>query len=291
MSTNEIYHIRSFTDGYLMYELTESSTNSSFTICPERGGIVTSCRLRGQEIFYLDRDTFLNPKTNIRGGNPVLFPIAGQLVNGEYEWQGRSYAMKNHGVARTSVWEVLATGTEDSVFITLALRSNEETLAEYPFEFELRFTYRLKDGTLTIEQQYLNLSGQEMPMVAGFHPYFATESKNLSYETDATRILDYNDNTEKAFDGYLQLEGMVESAALLDAGKREIAFPLAQGRRVRLAYSEQFRYVVLWSVAGKSFVCVEPWTALNEALNDRKGLLMIAPEQTLHLTLSFALEG
>jgi galactose mutarotase-like enzyme len=291
LSTNETYRIRSFTDGYLMYELTESSTNSSFTICPERGGIVTSCRLRGQEIFYLDRDTFLNPKTNIRGGNPVLFPIVGQLVNGEYEWQGRSYAMKNHGVARTSVWEVLATGAEDSVFITLSLRSNEETLAEYPFEFELRFTYRLQDGALTIEQQYLNLSGQEMPMVAGFHPYFATESKNLSYDTDATRILDYNDNTEKAFDGYLQLESMVESAALLDAGKREIAFPLAQGRSVRLAYSEQFRYVVLWSVAGKSFVCVEPWTALNEALNDRKGLLMIAPEETLNLTLSFALEG
>ncbi|QJD86689.1 aldose epimerase family protein [Cohnella herbarum] len=290
MSANANYQINPITDGFPLYELKETSTNSSFTICPERGGIVISCRLHGEELFYLDRDTFLNPQANIRGGNPVLFPITGQLVNGEYEWNGQTYKMRNHGVARTSAWEVVDTSTEDSASITLALHSNAETLAAYPFEFELRFTYRLKDGVLSIDQQYRNLSSQDMPMVAGFHPYFATESKNLTYGTDATRMLDDNDKLEKPFDGYLQLEGMVESAALLDASKPEITFPIAQGRTVRLAYSEQFRYVVLWSVEGKSFVCVEPWTALNEALNKKKELLMITPGEKLELTLTIALE-
>jgi len=290
LKANENNTIGTYTDGFLLYELKEASTDSSFVICPERGGILTSCRLRGHELFYLDRDTFLNPQANIRGGNPVLFPIAGQLANGEYEWNGRTYRMKNHGVARTSAWEVVETGTEDSAFITLALRSNEETLAAYPFEFELLFTYRLKDGILSIEQQYRNLSDSPMPMVAGFHPYFATEGKNLAYRSDASRMLDYNDMQEKPFDGYLKLEGMVESAALLDAGKPEIAFPLGQGRSVRLTYSEQFRYVVLWSVEGKPFVCVEPWTALNEALNNKKELLTVDPGASLDLVLNFELQ-
>ncbi|MFB9277373.1 aldose epimerase [Cohnella cellulosilytica] len=290
MTANENHTIRTYTDGFPLYELQEIHTDSSFAICPERGGIVISCRLHGQELFYLDRETFTNPQANIRGGNPVLFPIAGQLVNGEYEWNGKTYRMKNHGVARTSAWEVAETGTGDSAYITLRLRSSEETLAAYPFEFELSFTYRLKNGVLSIEQQYRNLSREPMPMVAGFHPYFAAESKNLIYDTDAARMLDYNDNREKPFEGHLALEGMVESAALLDAGKREIAFPLRQGRSVRLSYSEQFRYVVLWSVEGKPFVCVEPWTALNEALNDKKGLLMIEPGEKLELNLSFALD-
>lgn len=290
MSANANYQINPITDGFPLYELKETSTNSSFTICPDRGGIVISCRLHGEELFYLDRDTFLNPQANIRGGNPVLFPITGQLVNGEYEWNGQTYKMRNHGVARTSAWEVVDTSTEDSASITLALHSNAETLAAYPFDFELRFTYRLKDGVLSIDQQYRNLSPQDMPMVAGFHPYFATESKNLTYGTDATRMLDDNDKLEKPFNGYLQLEGMVESAALLDASKPEITFPLAQDRTVRLTYSEQFRYVVLWSVEGKLFVCVEPWTALNEAMNKKKELLMIAPGEKLELTLNIALE-
>jgi len=285
------YAIDKYTDGFPLYRLTENSTDSSIVVCPERGGILIGCRLQGQELFYLDRETFLNPHTNIRGGNPVLFPIAGQLRGGEYEWNGKTYRMKNHGVARTAAWEVAGTSVGDGASVTLVLRSGAETLAAYPFEFELRFTYRLKDGILSIEQSYANLSGEEMPMVAGFHPYFATESKNLAYGTDATRLLDYNDNEEKPFDGFLRLEGMVESAALLDAGKPEISFPLAEGRNVRLTYSEQFRYVVLWSVEGKPFVCVEPWTALNEALNDKKGLLRVAPGDTLELSMTFALEG
>ncbi|XID92471.1 aldose epimerase [Paenibacillaceae bacterium WGS1546] len=290
MNANENYAIRAYTDGFPLYELKEASTDSSFVICPERGGILTSCRLHGQELFYLDRETFLNPQANIRGGNPVLFPIAGQLVNGEYEWNGKTYRMKNHGVARTSAWEVAETSVEDAAGITLALASNADTRSAYPFDFELRFTYRLKNGVLAIEQQYRNLSEEPMPMVAGFHPYFATESKSLTYGTDATRIFDYNDKREKPFDGYLQLEGMVESAALLDARKPEITFPLSSGRNVRLAYSEQFRYVVLWTVEGKPFVCVEPWTALNEALNHRRGLILVSPGDALELSLRFELE-
>jgi galactose mutarotase-like enzyme len=268
--------------------LKDAHTDSLVRICPERGGIVIGCRLHDQELLYLDRETFLNPEANIRGGIPVLFPIAGQLIDGEYEWKGQTYRMKNHGFARILPWEVEAKNTDGSAAITLVLHSNAETLAAFPFEFELRFTYRLQDGVLSIEQQYVNRSQQEMPMVAGFHPYFATDGKNLAYGTDATTMLDYNDKKEKPFNGSLNLEGMVESAALLDARKPEIAFPLSESRTVRLTYSEQFRYVVLWSVEGKPFVCVEPWTALNEALNNKKELLMLAPGETQNLTLNIA---
>ncbi|WP_372662695.1 aldose epimerase [Cohnella sp.] len=290
MNSNERYVINQLNDCFPLYELRDHHTDSRVVLCPERGGIVTECQLHGQELLYLDRETFLNPQANIRGGIPVLFPIAGQLVNGQYEWNGETYRMKNHGVARNHPWEVIATGTEGSASITLALRSNAETLAAYPFEFELRFTYRLRDGILSIEQKYINLSQQAMPMVAGFHPYFATEGKNLTYGTDATHMLDYNDKLVKPFNGSLDLGGMVESAALLDARKQEISFPLARGRNVHLSYSEEFRYAVLWSVEGKPFVCVEPWTALNEALNDKAGLLMVSPGETLDLALHIACE-
>ena len=128
-------------------------------------------------------------------------------------------------------------------------------------------------------------------MVAGFHPYFAAESKNLAYASDATKLLDYNDHIEKPFDGAFDLNGLVESVALLDAQRPEIEFPLNdRGGQVRLSYSEQFRYVVLWSVEGKPFVCVEPWTALNEALGQKKGLLLVEPGRSLQLRMSIGYE-
>ncbi|MEQ4481182.1 aldose epimerase [Cohnella silvisoli] len=290
MNSTTQYEINELVDGFTLYELKDANTDSLVRICPERGGIVIGCRLHGQELLYLDRETFLNPQANIRGGIPVLFPIAGQLVDGQYEWAGQTYKMKNHGVARILPWDVEATHTDGSAAITLVLHSNIETLAAFPFEFELRFTYRLQDGALSIEQQYVNHSQQVMPMVSGFHPYFATEGKNLTYGTDAATMLDYNDKQKKPFNGSLNLEGMVESAALLDARKPEITFPLTKGRNVRLSYSDQFRYVVLWSVEGKPFVCVEPWTALNEALNDKQELLMVAPGATQNLTMRMEFE-
>jgi galactose mutarotase-like enzyme len=290
LNTITSYEINRRLDGFPLYELKDGNTDSRVVICPERGGIVISCQLNGLELLYLDRETFLNPQSNIRGGIPVLFPITGQLADGQYEWEGQTFRMKNHGVARFLPWEVASTDTNGSASITLVLHSNAETLAAYPFEFELRFTYRLRNGVLSIEQQYINCSEQDLPMVAGFHPYFVTDNKNLAYNTDATLMLDYNDKLEKPFNGSLDLEGMVESAALLDARNPEISFPLAESRKVHLSYSEEFRYVVLWSVEGKPFVCVEPWTALNEALNDKAGLLMVSQGETLNLAMHISCE-
>ncbi|MFC4775941.1 aldose epimerase [Paenibacillus sp. GCM10023252] len=279
------YEVRTYDDTYTIYELTEESTSSKVLVCPERGGIVTGCQLHGEELFYLDRDTFIDPKANIRGGNPILFPISGQLENKSYEWDGVGYEMANHGVARTSVWEVVGTESEGEASVTIRLRSNEMTRISYPFDFELEFTYALKDGELHTRQTYSNLSASTMPFYAGFHPYFKADSKRLAYGTDATQYLDYNDNEVKPFTGELDLEGLVESVTLLDPKKPEITFPVAGGLQVRMKYDEIFKYMVLWSVKDKPFVCVEPWMAMTGELNRQEELVMLAPGTSLHANL------
>ncbi|SDT00547.1 Galactose mutarotase [Paenibacillaceae bacterium GAS479] len=280
------YQAKVFKETYGMVELVEASTRSSVLLCPERGGIALQCRLNGYELFYLDESTFLDPTANIRGGNPVLFPISGPLENGEYEWEGNRYRMNQHGVARTEAWEIVDTAEKDSASVTLRLRSNERTLEAFPFQFELLFTYTLKDGQLTIDQEYRNLGDRDMPMYPGFHPYFATTRKNIAYGTDASRMLDYNDHAEKPFEGNLDLNNMKESAALLDARKPEISFQLDSGITVTLAYSEAFKYIVLWSVEGKPFVCVEPWMALAGELNRREELVIVPAGEMVPAQLS-----
>jgi galactose mutarotase-like enzyme len=286
------YEVRSYKDTFTLYELTEKSTDSRVLVCPERGGIVIGCQLHGLELFYLDKSTFENPTANIRGGNPILFPICGQLEGQAYEWNGNSYKMANHGVARTAVWEVVGTNAEDEASITIRLQSNEETLRSYPFDFELVFTYVLKDGELHTRQQYRNLSeAAAMPFYAGFHPYFAIDSdKKIAYDIDATRYLDYNDNIEKPFDGVIDLEGLVESVTLLDPKKSEISFRGLQGALVRLTYDDIFKYMVLWSVKDRPFVCVEPWMAMNAELNRQEELVMLNAGEVLHANLTISCE-
>ncbi|MGO4108895.1 aldose epimerase family protein [Paenibacillus sp. YAF4_2] len=285
------FQINSYTDTYKIYELIEEGTSSRIQVCPERGGIVIGCQLNGLEVFYLDKATFEHPTANIRGGNPILFPICGQLDNRTYIWDGKSYDMANHGVARTSVWEVAGTNTDGEASITIVLKSSEVTKDSYPFDFELSFTYALVNGELHIRQQYRNLTDvAAMPFYAGFHPYFLTDSKRLAYETDATRYLDYNDMVEKPFTGVLDLDGMVESVTLLDPVKREITFPVIEGARVRMTYDDVFKYVVLWSVQDKPFVCVEPWMAMTGELNRQEELYMLEAGGTLNANLTISCE-
>lgn len=284
-----MYQIRVYEDKYRIYELTDPANRSWVKVAPERGGIIIGFGVQGKELLYLDKETFYDETANIRGGVPILFPICGTLTDGAYEWNGETYRMKGHGLARNHPWEVIATDTTaEEASITLRLRSTEEMKASYPFDFEVRYRYVLKDNQLHIHQEYENRSSQEMPMYAGFHPYFLTAEKALAYETDATRYLDYNDGSIKAFTGKIDLQNMVESAMFLDARKPTISFELPEsGKKIVLEYGEEFRYIVLWSVQGKEFVCVEPWMGQKDELNRKAELQYVQPGQTLKTYVSF----
>ncbi|WP_409346315.1 aldose epimerase [Paenibacillus sp. MBLB4367] len=281
------YRVHTYLDTYTIYELIESSTASKVSICPERGGIMLSYEANGHEFLYLDKETFYPPTANIRGGNPILFPICGQLPDERYEWEGTTYRMKNHGFARMMPWEVVSTNDDGQASLTLKLGSTPETKEAYPFDFELTFTYILKDGALTIKQEYRNLSERDMPMYAGFHPYFAADDKNLAYDTDAPSYLDCSVNEQRPFAGRLDLTDQDQSFVLIGANKPEIAIEPSAGHRIRMTYGEEFGYVYLWSVPGKPFVCVEPWMAKTDEFNRKAELTLIRPNESLHTELTF----
>jgi galactose mutarotase-like enzyme len=284
------YQVSTFKDQFTIYELLEESTHSWVRICPERGGIVLSYGVRGQEQLYLDKETFYDPQANIRGGIPILFPICGHLPEGQYEWEHKHFQMNSHGLARIYPWEVVKMETEGQASLTLKLRSLPDMLVAFPFEFELIFTYVLSQGALRISQEYHNLTDRDMPMYAGFHPYFATENKTLVYETDAAKYLDCNDEAEKPTLGSIDLSETVKSLILLDAKQPQIAFqfpPSAVGT-IRMTYDPIFKYMVLWSIPGEPFVCVEPWMAMPNAINLKQGLTYVRPHAALHSELTIS---
>jgi galactose mutarotase-like enzyme len=289
----EMYQLNVYKDNALdIYELMDSESKSWLKVVPERGGIIIGFGVNGDEILFLNKETLIDTGKNIRGGIPILFPISGQLENGEYEWDGHVYQMKNHGVARNQPWEVIETKTEDSqASITVGFKSNEETRKPYPFEFEVIFTYTLTKNCLTIDQQYRNQSDSDMPIYAGFHPYFKTASKDLTYETDAKMYLDYNDMKIYEIQGSLDLTNKVESFVLLDTKKSEISFGLPDLKKtISLTFGDEFKYIVLWTEKDQEFICVEPWMAKTNELNQKEELVMIQPGKVLKTTINISVD-
>ncbi|WP_134682695.1 aldose epimerase family protein [Brevibacillus migulae] len=283
-----MFQIREYEDKYRIYELIDESTGSWVKVAPERGGIIIGFGVNGKELLYLDKDTFYDEAANIRGGIPILFPICGALSGGTYQWNGQFYEMKGHGFARNLSWEVISTeAAAGEASITMRLQSTEDTKKVYPFDFEVIYRYTLKGNQLDIHQEYANRSAQEMPFYAGLHPYFLTAEKELPYETDATQYYDYNDGQVKSYEGRIDLNKFVESAMFLEAKTPAISFPLPEaGKQIVMEYGQVFRYIVLWSVAGKDFVCVEPWMGRKDEMNRKEELQLVAPGQTLRTHVS-----
>lgn len=100
---------------------------------------------------------------------PVLFPFVGQVRGGVYRCKGTEYPMGQHGFARDQEFE-LTEETEDS--LTFVLRENEQTLAVYPFPFELRITYVLRGSAVDVTWEVRNPGSEMLYFSIGGHPAF-----------------------------------------------------------------------------------------------------------------------
>ena len=126
-------------------------------VVPERGGIISQWSVAHKNVFYLDQETLMDSSKNIRGGNPILFPMCGPVADGNYQIDGRTYSMKQHGFARNLPWMVGAVENgQDGATMAISLESSDLTREQYPFDFRVDFIYRLTANELRIDQIYEN---------------------------------------------------------------------------------------------------------------------------------------
>ena len=260
-------------------------------VIPERGALVTRFRVGNDELLYLDDSTLLDRTKNVRGGIPVLFPFAGKLPGDRYEANGRAYTMGQHGFARKSAWIVVDHGADkDRSFVTCELRSTDTTLAVFPWAFSIRIVCALEGTELRITTEIQNLSETRMPHALGFHPYFRVldaEKDRVGVRTDAKRAFD-NTTGQPALVKKIDFTVPELDLHLLDHSSSGTIVRRGQLRSLGLSWSDGFTCLVLWTLAGKDFVCVEPWAAQGGALATGDRLPWIEPGQTASLSFGIS---
>jgi galactose mutarotase-like enzyme len=282
-----MFHARTVDGDPSLVELTDTDAGSLAVVAPARGGMLTRFVAGGLDVLYLDEATFRDPTKNVRGGVPVLFPSPGKLTGDAFACDGRRGNLKQHGFARNLPWRVerVTTGTELGASVTLGLSSSEETRRAYPWDFELAYTYTLRGAGVTIEQRITNRGEAPMPFGAGFHPYFHVpqgEKAGARIATKATRAFDNVTKQETPFVGF-DLTAAEVDLHLVDHGSSSATLAWA-GRAVTVACSPDFTHWVVWTLAGRDFVCLEPWTCPGDALNTGDRLIRLAPGETRTLT-------
>jgi galactose mutarotase-like enzyme len=132
------------------------------------GAVLHSLRSKQSGIEYLWQG---NPDI-WNGQSPLLFPIIGQLLDGRFNYKGKHYFLPKHGFARKSIFEFITLNDASAV---LSLKSNESTLAIYPFQFELQVSFTLIEKGIKVSHTVINKDDENMYFSIGAHPGFNCE--------------------------------------------------------------------------------------------------------------------
>lgn len=214
---------------------------------------------------------------------PVLFPFICSPTGKKYSAKGKEYTMPaNHGFARDTEFEFL-NQTENSV--SFILKSNEETLKVYPYDFEFIVTYTLDGNKVIVSNLVKNTGNDDMYFYVGGHPalncpivdglefsdYYVEYEKNETIiqplpEGKSRVIIDgenkYNLSRE-LFDYDVIMKDKPDSNKItLKSDKSE--------HSVTIEFPES-DCIAVWSPTGDdnaSFVCLEPWTSVPTYADD-----------------------
>ena len=274
----------------------------------EKNGIRLRADTHGGEAVSLQKDGkeyLWNADPAFWGRHaPVLFPFVGSLRNQEYILDGKKYPMGQHGFARDMEFEL--TEKNDSS-ITYTLKSTQETLKKYPFDFTLTITYTLTDSGYETRWTVTNDSDRYMPFSIGGHPAFmcpfdGSDDYRISFEKMGFAPSHLTIHTI-ADDGLINSEtkdlpldhGMITPTDELFAGDALIIED-RQADRVSLLHNGESYLTVkfntplfgVWSPAGKHapFICIEPWYGRADGvdfegeLSDRKYSQDLKPGET-----------
>ena len=129
------------------------------------GAELRSIKERADETEYLWEG---NPQW-WKYSSPVLFPIVGKLQDGKYRVNGNEFELPGHGFGRISEYQLVERRQD---YIEFALKWSEESLASYPWKFQLNVAYALKDKTVEVIWKVQNLDDKEMVYSIGAHTAF-----------------------------------------------------------------------------------------------------------------------
>src|SRR6185312_5903860 len=128
-----------------------------------------------------------------------------------------------------------------------------------------------------------------MPFALGFHPYFHVTDAAKAKVRVATAATRAYDNVAKQ---NIQIAG-IELAKpevdlhLIDHDATASALLTPTGD-IRVRGSDEFTTWVVWTLGGRDFVCLEPWTSPRNALNTGEHVLEVPPGATRQLWLEIA---
>lgn len=255
-----------------------------------KGAELTSINFNGEEKLHNGIDFWQRQ-------SPILFPIVGQLKNGETIIEGNTYKMGQHGFARDMEFEVV----EENSY---KLKASEKSFEKYPYNFELNVKYEADENEVTTTYEVVNKDNKEIIFGLGAHPAYKCDYSSGEYylefeqdENDTVKVImlenglvsdkDVDKNrffkTAKRFE--LNKDTFKDDAVILKNLKSNKVTLYKKDEKVLEFDFSGFNYLAFWSKVGANFVCIEPWFNTADNVNSngefitKENILRLKPEE------------
>ena len=208
--------------------------------------------------------------------SPLLFPICGGLKDDKYTYNGKEYVMPKHGFGSSVTFTVEYANDKKAVLVH---RSTAETKLCYPFDYELRITYELKNTTLSISYQVDNKSKEAMYFSIGAHEGYYTPEGIENYDvvfpqnetlnsyvlygnllSDQLLPIIKDCNVLPLYEKYFTVDALVFKEL---KSKSAILRSRTGGRTIKLDF-EFAPYFLIWHKQNAPYICLEPWDGVQD---------------------------
>ncbi|MBR3254621.1 MAG: aldose 1-epimerase family protein [Clostridia bacterium] len=252
-----------------------------------QGAEIISIKVDGKEKLH-------DGKKDWNRNAPVLFPIVGQIKDGETIIEGKTYKMGQHGFARDMEFEQIA----DNTYI---LKYNKETLEKYPYKFELTIAHKvINETTVETEYQIKNLDSKKIYFGLGGHPAFICDYKNaeIEFEKEENKLQIYQlqnglikekpENSSKFTDGKtIKLNSNIfDNDAIIMKNLKSNKITLKENGKTILKFDfTDFPILAIWSKKDANFLCIEPWFNTADTVNhngkyiEKEGIISLEPQK------------
>jgi len=307
-------HFGKFTE----YRLINNKTGSYVTVIPEFGATLNQIGLFANQKVHdilLGSTTYeqlITEGTKVYKGSKLL-PFPNRINKGNYEFNGKNYHLdvnetdrqcSLHGLVVDKPFTVESTQTDESSAKLTVAYDYQGTIEGYPFKYAVKVIYQLNEKGFSCTTILTNIDNQELPIGDGVHPYFKTGSiiDNWLFKLPKCEILDVDDRlipTMKIglFEKYEELKPFGDQTfdtcfalnvvshpdhiATVEIHDKEKGIKLAIWQEVG---AKKYNYIQIYTSGDRKSMAIEPMTCAPDSFNNKLGLIILKPKETIELT-------
>lgn len=259
------------------------------TLCPDVGGSIVSWSIDGQDMLRRADDAAIASVDPLQFASFPLVPFSNRIADGRFEWDGEQIEIDPnfapephaiHGVGWKMPWEISEQSETRSV-----LSFDHKADSRWHWPFSATQTITLREDTLEIALEAVNLCNEPTPLAFGHHPYFDQQNAFLAFQADQVFMSDADGlpTCSKTPTGSFDFaKGECVAGNDIDhcyGGWSGDARIIWQGRPLGLVITSNMPAAVVFIPKGGDAFCFEPVPHINNALNrpDDKPTMPVIP--------------